>query len=198
MTSGGLSIQDSTTCVGVSRSTIARMCRQGRLTAQKRGREWVIDAGSVEALRQERSRWVSQETAGRLVGLSTPTIRAAVRRGEFTLRDVNHALPSLDRTEVLRWAENRRQREERRAVERLERQQATQPPDDGRVWFDVETAAAVLGCSPRWVRVLAQEGRLPHVRRGRHLWFVREHLETVNAARAFRHAQRDAHLAAHG
>jgi hypothetical protein len=46
----------------------------------------------------------------------------------------------------------------------------------------------MLGCSPRWVRALAQEDRLPHTRRGRRLWFLREHIEQISAARLAHHA----------
>jgi hypothetical protein len=140
-------------------------------------------------LERDRTRWISQETAARLVGLPTSTIKAAAVRGEFTLRGADHALPSLDRDEVLRWAEARRRRQRARAARQLEKEKAQRPPDDGRVWLDVETVAIMLGCSPRWVRMLAEQDRLPHVRRGRRLWFVREHIESISAARAFRHHQ---------
>ena len=99
------------------------------------------------------------------------------------------------RAEVEAWAEERatkRRRNEARKVARGRRAARLRPPADGRVWLDVETVALMLGCSPRWVRALAQEDRLSHVRRGARLWFVREHIEQVSAARA---AARLAHRA---
>lgn len=189
MVSGDLSVKQAAARLGMSRSSIVRMCRQGRLQARHQGREWRIDQATLEALGTERFRWISQETAGRLVGLPTSTIKAAAGRGELTLRGAHHALPSLDRGEVLRWAGARRRRQETRAAQQLDRENATRPPEDGRVWLDVETVAIMLSCSPRWVRMLAEQDRLPHLRRRRRLWFVREHIETISAARAFRHLQ---------
>jgi excisionase family DNA binding protein len=177
--------------LGVSVSTIRRLLRTGDLTAVRQTGAWRIDAQRLESLVNERSRWISHQTAADLTGIPLSTVSAAAMRGELPHRKGNHSLPSLDRAEVERWAEARRRRQEERETRRRERVTRSQPPTDGRVWLDVDTVAVMLGCSPRWVRVLAQDDRLPHTQRGRRIWFVREHIEEYVSALAFEQRQSD-------
>lgn len=174
--------RDAAACLGVSTSTVDRLRRGGQLEAEQLGHQWWVGRDSLEAVAAERRRWLSHVSAAQLVGISPSTLSKAVARGEMRPRHVDRALPSLSRDEVLAWAARRQRRKADRQARLRARAERAGPPDDGRVWLDVETTALVLQCSPRWVRALAQEERLPHVRRGRRLWFVREHIEGVSAA----------------
>src|SRR4051812_29884466 len=82
--------------LGVSVSTVKRFVRAGRLEARKQNGIWWVSEQSVEDLMHERARWVSQETAARLVGVPLSTLRGAVVRGQLVPRVAHHALPSLN------------------------------------------------------------------------------------------------------
>jgi excisionase family DNA binding protein len=183
---GWVTTQTAAELLGVSKSTLDRLRRARRLEAAHHDRSWWIRKDSLEPVAQERSRWISHATAAKLLGAAPTTVTAAVARGELHTRGVAHALPSLDRDEVEAWLEARRQRKAAREARRLEREaMSTAAPDDGRVWLDAETVAIMLGLSARRIRQLATEERLPCTRRGRRVWFLREHIEEICAARAF-------------
>jgi hypothetical protein len=183
---GWVTTKSAAGLLGVSKSTLDRLRRAGRVEAAHHDRSWWIRKDSLEPVAQERSRWISHATAAKFLGAAPTTVTAAVARGELHTRGVAHALPSLDRQEVEAWLEARRQRKAEREARRGEREaMSTARPDDGRVGMDAETVAIMLGLSARRVRQLAVEERLPCTRRGRRVWFLREHIEEVSAARAF-------------
>lgn len=181
---GWLKTADAAERLGLSVSTVQRLRRAGGLDAQKLGPEWWISEPSVTRVAADRRTWVSHATAAALTGIPTSTLTAPVGRGELHPRSVHRSLPSLDRDEVLTWAEERRRRKRRAETKRLERLASVGPPDDGCVWLDAETVALPLNVSACWVRAMAKADRLPRVRRGRRLWFLREHMEHASAARA--------------
>jgi predicted DNA-binding transcriptional regulator AlpA len=169
--------------LGVSSSTVDRLRADGRLEALKNDRAWWISQSSLDVVARERARWVSQEVGAELVGVPLSTLRGAVVRGEVRSRGTARALPSLERSEVEAWAQARRRHSAERARRRQEAHERGQAPRDGRVWLDAETVAIMLGVSESWVRHLAREDRLPHTRKGRRVWFLREHIESAAAAR---------------
>jgi Mn-dependent DtxR family transcriptional regulator len=181
---GWIKTAEAAARLGVSVSTTQRLRRAGRLDTQKRNGRWWFTERSVAERAVERRRWVSHESAAALTGIPSSTVTAAVSRGELHPRAVHRALPSLDRAEVLKWAEVRRRQQVLAEARRRGRAARVGPPDDGRVWLDAGTVALLLNVSPRWVRAMAKDDRLPHVRRGRRLWFLRENMEQVSARRA--------------
>lgn len=74
-----------------------------------------------------------------------------------------------------------------RQAQRQERRKAPGPLRDGHVWLNSQTAALLLGVGRTRVSQLAARGSLPHQRHGGRLWFRRDQIEQVAAARAFTH-----------
>lgn len=185
---GWVSTSGASARLSVSQSTMSRFRAEGLLDGVRDGHYWFVSEESLEALAQERGRWISQATTAVLFGGPLSAIAAAVARGELTPRPAHRALPSLPRSEVQEWVDERRRRAAERAAREQEHRELYQPPDDGQVWPGAETAAIMLGHTSVRVRRLAADDRLPHARKGRRLWFLREHIEIVSAARASEHA----------
>lgn len=171
--------------LGVSPSTALRMAKKGSFPAVLLRGRWWIDQRGIEKLAQDRSRWISFAEAGRMAGCSANTIGRAVKRGLITQRPVtNRALPSLDRSSAMRFAETRAAAKTAAAEARTARPtRQSGPPDDGDVWLDTRTTALLLGISITRVAQLARRGRLPCTDTGGRRWFRRSHIEQIAAAR---------------
>lgn len=133
--------------------------------------------------------WISYVAAAELAGVATSTIHYAIQRGEITHRPAPDRRPSVGRESVLAWAAARAEHAEiaaERARERALAHAESLPPASDHDWIDTATAAKVLGVSAVRVSQLAQADRLPHVRKGRRVWFRRDQLEVVAAARRVR------------
>lgn len=124
--------------------------------------------------------WVSHAAAAEAVGCSPRTIEAHL--DEIRHRPHHGNRPGVDLDSALAWAATRPARPER--APRPEPVDES-PPDDGDVWLDTTTAGLVLGCTPVYVARLADQGRIPAVRRGRRWWLRRTDVEQRAAARAF-------------
>jgi hypothetical protein len=172
--------------LGVTPATAIRRARQARHPPTLAGGRWWIDPRGVEEIAEDRSRWVSFDEAGRMAGCAANTIAHAVRQGMIVQRPVlNKALPSLDRSSVLTFAEAKAAKAKAAAEARANRpQRLTGPPDDGDVWLDARTTALVLGISLTRVGQLARRGRVPCTVVGGRRWFRRRHIEQIAAARA--------------
>ena len=92
----------------VSPATVARLAKQGTYPALLHAGRWWVDRQAVVDSAEDRSRWVSYVEAARLAGCSPGAIGYAVRHGGITQREMtNRALPSLERSSVLAFAEGR-------------------------------------------------------------------------------------------
>lgn len=171
----------------VSPATVVRLARSGSCPALRHSGRWWVDREAVAVVAEDRSRWVSFVDAGRLAGCSATTVGYAVRRGWIRQREVaNRALPSLERSSVLEFAERRAARAWARARTRTARAaRKVGPPADGDVWFDTRTTALVLRISVTRVGQLARCGRLPCTDIGGRRWFRRSDIECIAAARVF-------------
>lgn len=129
--------------------------------------------------------WMTYADAEPMLGCSHTKIAAMVKAGRIRSRDQTYrAWPSLWRADVDRVAGELAA--ERAAVQkRRSARPMKAPPDDDHVWLSPAEAALVLGLTRTGVMYRAHEGLLPHVRRGRRVWFRREHIEQAAAARAF-------------
>ncbi|UIU47048.1 helix-turn-helix domain-containing protein [Microcystis phage MinS1] len=133
--------------------------------------------------------WISYVAAAELAGVAPSTIHLAIQRGEIAHRPAPGRRPSVGRESVLAWTAARTENAEtaaERARERALAHAESLPPASGHDWIDTATAAQVLGVSTVRVSQLARADRLPHVRRGRRVWFRRDQLEVVAAARRVR------------
>jgi hypothetical protein len=177
----------------VSPATVARLAKQGNYPALLHAGRWWVDGQAVVASAEDRSRWVSYVEAARLAGCSTGAIGYAVRHGGITQREVtNRALPSLERSSVLGFAEGRAARARALARSRVpDPARDAGPPDDGDVWLDTATTALVLGISRTRVGQLARRGRLPCTEMAGRRWFRRSDVECAAATRVFLRRQRE-------
>ncbi len=136
--------------------------------------------------------WMTYVEAMPLLECSGGAVTGLVKAGRIRSRaQVGRRLPSLCRKDVERVAveraEERRQAEERRAARAAP--PIWSPPDDGEVWLSATEAGLVLGLTPTGMRYRADHDLIPHVRRGRRVWFRRDHVEQAAAARAFQAVQ---------
>lgn len=136
--------------------------------------------------------WITWAQAGAMTGLPRSRIGWAIKNGRIARRGGSRSLPSLRRSSVeafaLEWgAEQAAVQAQKRACakRRIERPEWA-APDDGDVWLSTAEAALVLGLTKTGVRYRADQDLIPHERRGSRLWFRRDHVEQVAAARAFR------------
>lgn len=179
-----LTAAEAAALLGVSAATVTRLARVGGVRAERVGSRWWFAEDDTRRVAAERQVWLSFRQAAELVGCSEKAIATAVADGLVNQRRVHRTLPSVERASVEKFAETWRRRQERRA-ERRERREQPGPPQDGHVWLDSQTAALVLGVGRTRVSQLAARGSLPHRRHGGRLWFRRDLLEQVAAARAF-------------
>lgn len=178
--------------LGCTPGHVSWLARHGHLPGEFVQRRWMLDAGAVRRMTEDRSIWISFDTAAEIADCARETLRHAVAAGRIEQRTVSGRIRSLRREDVERFAKDlsaERQRVAQARAQRLaDRAQKTQPPDDGHVWVDAVTAAAITGFTARWINQLAARERLPAVRRGRAFWFRRDHVEQWAAARAFHRA----------
>lgn len=168
--------------VGVSADHFRRLARRAGLTSTP-DRSPRYAAAEVVNLAAERRGWVSWAAAAELAGCSQGRIGAAVRAGLIETRPQQ---PSLCRASVEAYARGVAQERAARAARRAEKQ----PPDEEHVWLDKETVALLLGVTPRWVADLTRRDRLPHTRNGTRVWWRRDLIEPIAAARAYRKPKR--------
>lgn len=183
-----LSTAEAATVLDLSTTHVCYLVRRGDLPATKRGaRVWICE-DDVDALLEERQRWISSSAAAAIIGVSSSTVTAHARAGLIEQRPGAGRTASLSRASVERYAEQRRAELEQRARDRAIKHTQTGPPDDGQVWFDTTTTALVLGVSTTRLRQLALRGRLPFTEHGARRWFARHHVEQRAAARALARA----------
>jgi hypothetical protein len=106
---------------------------------------------------------------------------------------VNVGCPRCGRDSLLRWAAGARREQLDTARERQQHDEARararaaqHPPSDGYVWINMDAAAAVLKVTRARVGQLTRADRLPHIRRGRRVYYRRDLIEQISAARAAR------------
>lgn len=133
--------------------------------------------------------WVSHAAAAELVGCSVHAIESHL--DEIRHRPHHGGRPSIDLDSARAWADRWRPNKPPPRPPRPEPADES-PPDDRDVWLDTTTAGIVLGCTPVYVARLADQGRIPAVRRGRRWWIRRIDVEQRAAARAFRATHRAA------
>lgn len=179
-----LTTAEAAALLGVSPATVTRLAREGEVRAERVGSRWWFADEDVRRVAAERAEWLSFRQAAELVGCSEGAIATAVADGLVKQRRVHRTRPSVERASVERFAETWQRRQERRA-ERRERRAAPGPPSDEHVWLDSQTAALLLGVGRTRVSQLAARGSLPHRRYAGRLWFRRDLVEQIAAARAF-------------
>lgn len=136
--------------------------------------------------------WLSFAQVQELARCSEPTVIRAVAAGEIRQRrELPRGVPSLERASAETWAKSWRAKQAHRPAPRKRRPQG--PPDLEHVWLNTPTAALVVGVAPSWLVTLAAAGRAPHTRVGRRLWWRRDHVEIMAAARAARRVRETAH-----
>lgn len=185
--------------LGVTVGHVRWLAGRGRLPASRVAGRIRIDASHVDAVVQERVAWVSRATAAEIIGCTLYAVWSAAASGELETRRAPRHKPAISRASVEAWAarwrsEQRLKQQRREAVERERRARlaVSGPPEDGDVWLDAGATAVVLGISRSRVSQLARVDRLPHVRRGRRLWFRRTHVEQIAAARAWQRTRTEA------
>lgn len=95
---------------------------------------------------EDRSTWISFDTAAEIADCAREILRNAVASGRIEQRTVTGRIRSLRRGDVKRIAKNLR--EQQRVAQALavpsaattDRAQNNQPPDHGHAWVDAETA----------------------------------------------------------
>lgn len=131
--------------------------------------------------------WISITQAQALAKCSEPTVSAAIAAGEITQRrDLPRGVPSLQHESVKEWARGWRNVQDARAAAELHPRPSTGPPDTEHAWLATQTAALIIGVSPSWLVTLAAQDLAPHTRTGSRLWWRRDHVEVLAAARAAR------------
>jgi len=127
-----------------------------------------------------------------MTGVNRNAIEDAVASGLVEQRSVDGQRwrPSLRRESVAVWAEGWKARQAQAEAKRIAAAKAAEdwlsPPDGEYVWLNAEAAAAVLQASRVRVGQWVREDRLPHVRKGRRMWFRRDLIEQIAAARVAR------------
>lgn len=172
--------------LGCSESHVPWLARHGRIDGRKVAGRWWYAEASVRAHIDERSQWMSEVDAARLVGVSTRTIQAAVRDGRIDQRKVHRTQASLSLDSVLRFAEKRwaqahrkQQARDRREAERRDR---LGPPQDAHQWVTTAAAAELLGVRETQVRRLAAQGWFVSDKRGHRRWYRRDQVERIARA----------------
>lgn len=129
-------------------------------------------------------RWVSYIAASRILQVSPSTVRNMVLRGELKHRNGPRWIPSIHRGSAEELAYRRR--EDAAAIEkaRHERELLKKPPQDGQVWLNVSTTAALLGVTPTRVTQMIRREQMPATRVGHRWWILRQHAEIIAAARS--------------
>ena len=187
---GWVTAREAAAALGVDPKHIAWLSRRGQLVSERRARGWFwVRRDSLDALVAERASWVSWTEATAIVGCPRSRLERAVRDGTVDSRpQAWRTLPSVRRFSlealIAVYAQEQRAAEERRT-----RRPATAPPDDELVWLTMAEVALLLQITRPGVRYRVEQDLIPHVRIGRRVWFRRDHVEQVAAARAFRMRQ---------
>lgn len=126
-----------------------------------------------------------REQVAAWAGCTTKTVDRAARLGLIVVRpgERSRGMPSLDRDTGHQWALECAAERQASAERRAHRVPAG-PPDDEHVWLDTAAAAVLVGYTVPWMRHLAEVGRAPATRAGRHWWWRRDLTEAYAAARA--------------
>jgi len=114
--------------------------------------------------------WITQPEAAEILAVHPQTVAKMVARGDLTSRGQWDVLGSLDRDDVLRLRDARREAAARRQRDREAR--ARRPRE----------AAEFMGVSQPAISKRARRGRLPFVANEGRRWFRRDHLELVKHA----------------
>jgi hypothetical protein len=135
----------------------------------------------------DRSEWVTQREAARLLGVHVSLIPKMLRRGDLVSR---RERPSLSRAQVVELAAAR----QRAAADRAERDAeprsaGLRPPDDEHEWLLGPVAAAVLGCSEGALGMRANRGQVPFTLHAGRRWYRLDLLELQVRARVARTRQ---------
>lgn len=132
--------------------------------------------------------WISITEAQVLAKCSQPTVAAAIAAGEIIQRrGLPRGVPSLHHESAKEWARRWRDgRDARAAAVDPKPESSSAPPDAEHTWLDTKTAALTIGVSPTWLVTLAAQDRAPHTHVGRRLWWRRDHVEIMAAARGLR------------
>ena len=194
---GWLHADEVVELTGLGRPRVGQLATLGILPAQWSGHQhlWFREDQTRrwhEARAADAEQWISWRAAADLIGCSTAVVSAAAQRGEIERREANRTAPSLRRSSVeafaQRWpdlAQQHKDRQDAAARRRDELRRRTQPPDHDHVWLSRTAAALVLGVSPARFTKLTTDGKIPHTRVGARVWYRRDHVEHVTAARAF-------------
>ncbi|WP_139982980.1 type IV toxin-antitoxin system AbiEi family antitoxin domain-containing protein [Nocardioides litoris] len=176
--------------LGITTGQVGHLARTGQLEGQLvGGRRWIsrdVLRRAIASRAAERQTWVSWADAAKVAGCSVETIHRAVQAGRIERRDQpGTALPSLRRDSVEAFTRQREAEAEAAARARQEaaRSRGGAPPDLDHVWLPTAVVAIMLRLSPSGVRQRAARGYLPCERHGGRLWFRRDHIELVAAAR---------------
>lgn len=107
----------------------------------------------------EATQWITRAEAAEILGITPGGVGFFVRRGDLHPRSKSRHRPTLDRAEVERLADARREQEARRQP-RIPRQ--PRHPQDGHVWLSALQVARRLGRCRVWVDMRALRGDLPY------------------------------------
>ena len=194
---GWLHADDVVELSGLGRHRVGQLATLGVLPGQRSGqhlwfreepvRRW-LNARAANA-----AEWVSRKEAADLIGCPITIVSRAVERGEIERRAADRYAPSLRRTSVETFAQERwpllvQQRRDRQAAAARRREEPgrrERPPDAVHVWLSRTVTALLLGVSQNHLSRLTTDGKIPHTRVGQRVWYRRDHAELAAAARAF-------------
>lgn len=190
-----LTVREAATLLGCTEGHMRYLVSHEQIESRKADRRRLVSKTSVTDRVVEAQTWISWAEAAALADCGDGIIAYAVRTGRIQRRPVaNRSERSLLRASVLAFAQERAATalaQARRARDRQDWKLSAQPPDDGHVWLTRQDAAAVLGVSINRVSQLARDGLVPHLRRRHRVWFRRDHLEQVAAARRLNQRRSD-------
>ena len=182
---------------GLGRHRVGQLATLGVLPGQWSGQQLWFREGPVRrwlnARAADAAEWVSWRDAADLIGCPIAAVSRAVERGEIERRAADRYAPSLRRTSVETFAQERwpalvQQRRDRQAAAARRRDEPgrrERPPDEEHVWLSRTVTALVLGVSQNHLSRLTTDGKIPHTRVGQRVWYRRDHAELAAAARAF-------------
>ena len=188
---------------GLGRHRVGQLATLGVLPGQWSGKHLWFREGPVRrwlnARAADAAEWVSWRDAADLIGCPITAVSRAVERGEIERRAADRYAPSLRRTSVETFAQERwpvlvQQRRDRQAAaarrrdERRRRRdepgRRERPPDEEHVWLSRTATALLLGISHNTLSKLTTDDKIPHTRVGQRVWYRRDHAEQAAAARA--------------